>query len=276
MKVAVYGVSMGSNAGRDKPNLIGHALRAGFKRHSVECLPFEKFDGKVVADVALAYGWLGELTTHVFSKYKEAGKHFVFFDLGYWDRGAEGHYRLGINDWDTALQMRRGCPSDRFDKLRIPLRNDWDHTSKTIMIVGMSDKAAWTHGYKAGEWEQKTKAEVEKAAPGYSVYVRQKPNKLSRRMAPIEEALREAYFVVSHHSNVAVDALVAGVPFYAKKGVGSLLSNPDFSAATLASPSHPNKEDMMGLLYDIAYAQWTPGEMRAGACWDYIKGVLKI
>lgn len=274
MRVAVYGISAGSNAGRDKPNLIGHALRAGFKRQGVECLPLEKFTGEVVADVALAYGWLGELTTHVFSKYKEAGKHFVFFDLGYWERGAEGHYRLGIDDWDTALRMKRGCPADRFDSLRIPLRDDWDRKSKTIMVVGMSDKAAWTHGYKAGEWEQQTKAAVELAVPGYTVYVRQKPNKATRRMAPIEEALREAYFVVSHHSNVAVDCLVAGVPFYAKKGVGSLMSLPDFTADTIRNPTRPAREDMMGLLYDIAYAQWTPAEMRSGACWDYIKSIL--
>lgn len=277
MKVAVYGTT--NQWGRDKANLIGNAFRSGFKRQGIACITPERFDGNIVADVAVAYGWINELTTQVFSKYKAAGKHFVFIDLGYWDRGTEGHYRLGIDDWDTAKLMRRNCPSDRFDRLKVNVRNDWDHTSKIVMVVGMSDKAAWTHGYKAGEWELRTKQEVEKVFPGGSVYVRQKPNKQTLRTSkiePIDNALREAYFVVSHHSNVAVDCLVAGVPFYAKKGVGSLMSNPDFGKDTLLNPTHPNKDDMMQLLYDTAYAQWTPAEMRTGECWNYIKGVLKI
>jgi len=277
VKVAVYGINNGW--GRDKPNLLGNAFRTGFRRHGINCLTPEKFDGNVIADVAVAYGWINELTTHLFSKYKAAGKHFVFLDLGYWDRGTEGHYRLGIDDWDTAVRMRRNCPPDRFNRLKVNVRDEWDHTSNVIMIVGMSGKAAWTHGYKDGQWEQQTKDAVEKIFPQGSVYVRQKPNKQNLRttkIGTIDAALREAYFVVSHHSNVAVDCLVAGIPFYAKKGVGSLLSNPDFSEDTLLNPTHPTTEDKMQLLYDTAYAQWTPNEMRSGECWDYIKGVLTI
>lgn len=274
MKVAVYGVT--TRAGRDKPNLIGHALKHGFKKHGIECVLRERFKGDVEADVALAYGWINELSTKLFSTYKQAGKHFVFIDLGYWDRGPEGHYRVGIDDWDTAVHMRRDCPSDRFDSLGVVLRDDWDRKSKKIMVVGMSGKAAWTHGYSEGQWENETRKALIEQLPGYEVYVRQKPNKRTHRMPPIEEDLRESYFVVSHHSNVAVDALVAGVPYWAKKGVGALLTQHTFDPKLVIYPSFPYADIKIKLLHDIAYAQWTPTEMRSGDCWNYIKGVLAL
>ncbi len=273
MRVGIYGVHDKSSS--DKTNLIGVAMGKGAAAHGHEVHYHGRFDGKVHTDLCIAYGWINELTDQVFSKHTEAGVPFVFVDLGYWDRGAEGHYRVGINDWDTAKHMKRGMPSDRFDRLRVPVRNDWNPGASQILIVGMSGKAAWTHGYKEGEWEHNTKQFlIGNARPGFDFYVRQKPNKQNRRMAPIEEDLKESCFVVSHHSNVAVDALVAGIPYYAKKGVGSLLSPKELDPKLFDQPWFPEQQDKMNLLYDIAYAQWTPSEMRSGACLEYINGVL--
>ncbi len=278
MKVVIYGVH--DKGSRDKTNLIGTAMERGCRRLGLDTYMTGRFMGKIEGDIAIAYGWINELTDKVFSTYQSAGLPFVFVDLGYWDRGPEGHYRVGINDWDTAKHMKRGCPDDRFRALNVPLRDDWNRKSKKVMIVGMSGKAAWTHGYKEGEWENNTRLDLigndHFKKMGYEVYVRQKPNKQNRRMSPIEEDLRDCRFVVSHHSNVAVDALVAGVPYWAKKGVGSLLSPPEFDIPSISLPSFPDDERKMNLLHDIAYAQWTPAEMREGHCWNYIKEVLAI
>lgn len=275
MKVGVYGVH--DKSSMDKTNLIGTSMGKGLAKHGHEVHYHGRFKGDVHTDLCIAYGWINELTDKVFTKHQEKGIPFIFVDLGYWDRGPEGHYRVGINDWDTAKHMKRGMPSDRFDRLRVPLRDDWNPNANQIMIVGMSGKAAWTHGYSDGQWENDTKTFLQQnARPGFEFYVRQKPNKQTRRMAPIEEDLKESCFVVSHHSNVAVDALVAGVPFWAKKGVGSLLSPPTLDPALFDNPWFPERSDKMNLLYDIAYAQWTPAEMRSGACWEYIKGVLEL
>lgn len=278
LRVAVYGIDR--KGGSDKSTMVGAALRKGFLRHGVECHPRHRFDPKegVIADVALCYGWINELSDKLFSRYQEAGKHFVFFDLGYWDRGPEGHYRLGIDDWDTAKYMRRGCPSDRFNSLGVNLRNDWNKNSDIVMVVGMSGKAAWTHGYKEGEWESAARTRIlSESNNKYYVYVRMKPNRsTNKNIEPLDTALKEARFAVCHHSNVAVDCLVAGVPFYAKKGVGSLISPPDFNIVTIEKPYFPPEAEKMQLLYDVAYAQWKPEEMRNGHCWEYIRGVLGL
>lgn len=275
MRIGVYGVHDKSSS--DKTNLIGVAMATGAKRHGHEVHLHGRYNGKVHADLCICYGWINELTDKIFSQHQEAGVPFVFVDLGYWDRGIEGYYRIGINDWDTAKHMKRDCPSDRFNKLNVPLRDDWNPSASQVMIVGMSGKAAWTHGYKEGEWEHDTKQFlIGSARPGFTFYIRQKPNKQNRRIAPIEEDLKESRFVVSHHSNVAVDALVAGIPFWAKKGVGALISPPTLDSALFDTPWFPEPKDKMQLLYDIAYAQWTPGEMRSGACLDYIREVLSI
>lgn len=284
MKVAIYGLSEAGLKGArsDRGDRIGNCLADGFKSHGIEYSMHSKFEG-VCADVALSYGWIHELRDKLFTAYKEAGKHFVFVDLGYWNRGHKGAYRVSVDDWDSARNMLRGCPDDRFRNSNINFRNDWDSSSKNVVIVGMSEKAAWTHGYKFMEWESNTKQYLDNkySGMGYKFLIRQKPRgKGASKATPIEDVLKSSYFVISHHSNVGVDALIAGVPYTCRKGVAMHLApitNPDdfVEDVDLLHPQLPSYEEKYNLLSDIAYVQWTTEEMSKGMCWDYIEKVLE-
>lgn len=268
----------GLKGGRgERGDMIGQAMASGLKRHGIPYSMHASYNG-VVADLAIAYGWINELEDKVFSAYLEAGAHFVFIDLGYWNRGTRGSYRVSVDDWDSAVHMLRGCPDTRFKSSRITLRNDWNPNSNSVMIVGMSDKAAWTHGYKFNEWENATKTFLEQkySGCGFRFTIRQKPRgKEASRAVPIEEALKTTRFVVSHHSNVGVDCLIAGIPYACKKGVAKyLVPTFDLDAINLQHPYFPSPEEKLSLLNDIAYVQWTVPEMADGSCWEYIKEVL--
>lgn len=288
MKVAIYGMTKAGLRGGpgERGDMIGQAMAAGLKRHNVPHTMHARFDG-VVADVAIAYGWINELKDKVFSAYRDAGKRFVFIDLGYWNRGTRGAYRVSVDSWDSADNMLRNCPDGRFRESRITLRSDWNPESRDVMIVGMSDKAAWTHGYRFNEWENKAKAFLEDKylGKGFRFYIRQKPRgKEASRAVPIEQALKNTRFVISHHSNVAVDCLIAGIPYTCKKGVARFLSPTSHreygevytgvADADIINPHFPAYEDRISLLNDIAYVQWTVKEMIGGHCWDYLKEVM--
>jgi hypothetical protein len=175
--------------------------------------------------------------------------------------------------------MRRGCSDERLRALGVEAKDA--KAGQSIVIAGMSAKSAADHGFAPSQWETETIQLLQSLTRRPLVY-RPKPSwqgatpipgaTYSTERKPIEEVLADAHMLVSHHSNAAVDALAAGVPTYCLKGVGSLLSTA--SLAEIEAPRLPSKELRRQFLADVAYCQWTPDEMRSGACWDHMKGLL--
>lgn len=273
LKVAIYGVDGPNYRGR----VIGRAMHKGLQRFDLNVSVHGRFKGRVEADVAIAYGWIHELTDKVFSKHRDAGAQYVFFDLGFWDRGETGHHRIAINDWDSGVNNLTGCPSDRWDASGLKIHNRWNPQSRNVMIAGMSGKAAWTHGYKKDEWENKAKVYLTGGLPKYRVYVRPKPSSsVPKELTPkIDKVLPEQLFVLAHHSNVAVDCLRWGIPYYVVKGAGKRLSQKDFVPETILNPTLPDPKEVQQLLWDIGHWQYDIGEMKRGLVWDYIRRCLK-
>lgn len=270
MRPVVYAIG-----GTERTRHVAAALRAGFEQHGIDARVRTHFAG-VEGDIALAYGWNHE---PVFTAYRLAGRHYAYFDMGYWDRRPhankkDGFHRLAVDAWDTRDKMLRGCPDDRFRTTRPPTElSPWLSRGQPIIVAGMSAKAAGTHGFQPGQWEAKTEKRL-RAITDRPLIHRAKPVGERPPGEPIEALLDRAHMVVSHHSNTAVDAMIAGVPFFASKGVGAILSPPKLTAEFVASPPHIALLDRVALLSDIAYAQWRPSEMRTGIVWDYIKCIL--
>jgi hypothetical protein len=70
---------------------------------------------------------------------------------------------------------------------------------------------------------------------------------------------------VTLHSNVAVDALLAGIPVNVAEGVARDFSTP---LVHIETPRRP--DDREQLMADIAYCQWLPAEMASGAAWRHL------
>lgn len=271
MRIALYCCA---GSGR-RSRYIADAMRQGLMLHGIKHIRTHTRFDNVCADVAIAYGWVHK---HVFDAYQADGKSFAYFDLGYWNRRPsvkplDGHYRLAINAWDTAHVMRRDCPADRFKALGIET-NEPRLNGQEILIAGMSAKAAKVHGYDYGEWESQAKKEIERMKLKYPIRLRDKPNKKNKATETVTAALSRARILITRHSNAAVDALVAGVPFYAEHGVGALLSPTELTSGMIEQPSFSDEKVRNQLLYDIAYAQWSPPEMRTGDAWDHIRNLI--
>jgi len=73
--------------------------------------------------------------------------------------------------------------------------------------------------------------------------------------------------VVTHHSNIAIDALVNGVPAFCWSGAATCMSLQDL--AQIEKPLRPPAREQW--LANIAWCQWTVGEMASGAMWRQLK-----
>lgn len=257
---------------------IATAMREGFMRSGIESGIYTELKG-IQGDIAVGYGWNQRA---VFDAYKDAGKHFIYIDLGYWLRKTpelrlEGYHKLSVDHWCPGVKMRRGCPPDRFNALYVPVR-PWRSKGDHIVVAGMSAKSALDHGLAPEQWEQAMIARLSGPRP---IIYRPKPSwtdatqlsgaELSQNQ-PIEQILINAHALITHHSNAAIDSLTAGIPFYCEKGVGSPLSTVDLE--DIENPKFPDDKDRLQLLHDIAYTQFNVAEMRNGECWAQIKDLI--
>lgn len=273
MKVAVFG----RGGGDSREVQIARAMARGARHHGHEVIELDKIPSKLVGDVLISYGWIHELDDQLFSKYKRAGKHYVFVDLGYWGRSHSGFHRVSVDNWDSLHTLKEGMPQDRLNAAKMRLRHEWDPNSKHVMVAGMSSKAARSHGYRDQEWEKQTARTLNGLFPNHRVSIRQKPRKNNHveKLPRIIDALKSTYFAASHHSNVSVDCLWAGVPYWCVKGVGKPLSVPSLTSKALSKLKAPTDSERLQLLANIAYVQYDLDEMARGVCWDYIKDFIK-
>lgn len=208
------------------------------------------------------------------------GIPWVFLDMGYWRRD-ESFYKVSVNDrHPTSYFMKDKLPPDRFNALRLPIK-DWRKNGQgNILLAGMSGKAAWAWNMPSEQFEKDMVHAIRQHSQREIVY-RPKPSwPESRPIAgakfdrngSLAKALQQAYCVVSHHSNVAADALLEGIPTFTKRGVSAPMGPLDLSK--LESPYYP--EDRQQWAYNVAYCQWRLDEMASGACWSHLKEVKLI
>lgn len=228
------------------------------------------------ADVAVFYG----LSKPMLNDYSRPPHRAVFIDLGYWAReGQEGSHKITVNSrHPTAYFQRKAHEPSRFSRLGLRIA-PWRGSGRSIMVVGMSGKAANAQGFQPEEWERQTVAALRTITKRPIVY-RPKPNwkgstqiegaehqQGDQQGTDVAQKLRDVFCVVTHHSNVAVDALLMGVPVLSIEGIASVLSTK--SLEKVDTPLRPEGREQWA--YDAAYTQWTVSEMRTGSPWRHLK-----
>lgn len=230
--------------------------------------------------MAIFYGLAGGLR-NVLRDYREAGRKAIYIDLGYWGRRKrtrwDGYHKLVLNDrHPTAYFQRRKHAPDRFAQFGIRIQK-WrrEMPGAHILVAGMSAKAAAAEGLAPEQWERETIAALGELTSRPIIY-RPKPNWPDSRPIPgsiwggrndpLEAQLRNCHAVVAHHSNIAVDALMAGVPCICPGGVASVLSGHDLTQ--IESPPMPGGRKQWAA--DLAYTQWSKEEMESGAAFRYL------
>lgn len=237
------------------------------------------YRGRPDHDVAIFYG-LADRLRDVFEDYR-AKRRAIYIDLGYWGRRKrtrwDGYHKLVLNArHPTEYFQSRQHPADRFAQFKVPIK-PWraPRAGAPILVAGMSAKAAAAEGLAPEQWERATIAELVTLTDRPIIY-RPKPNWPDAKPirgsiwgggdVPLERALSACHAVVSHHSNVAVDALLAGIPCICPGGVASVLAGHDLTQ--IESPPMPEGREQWAA--DLAYTQWSMEEMHTGAAFRYL------
>lgn len=199
--------------------------------------------------------------------HKQDGGRLIGWDLGYWNREVPVSFsmRLTIDD-DHPHRWLRPEPVDRWESAKIKLREDADPKGP-VVLVGLGRKQRVMMELVGQQWEQRQLMLLRRRFPDREVVFRPKrPESLPRCrtvVGPIEQAIRGASLVVCHHSNVAVDACIAGIPVECTDGAALALyrDNPN-----------PTREERLAFLQSLAWWQWTP--LEGVEAWRYIMARL--
>jgi hypothetical protein len=190
----------------------------------------------------------------------------------------------GIHTSEEALLAAKDDGGRRLRTLGIsPARESHGVRNGRVLVAGMSAKAAWVFGLEPEEWERWACAAVRDA--GMTPVYRPKPSwtgssriedyEVSGPEEPIQDALKTVQAVVTHHSNVGVDCLVHGVPYWTSLGVAKRLSAPTIQ--DLKSWRTPRFEDRVRLLSQIAWQQFSSEELRTGFAFRHLlRGVVSL
>lgn len=219
------------------------------------------------ADLLMIYG-AGAAQRHVaMARHLRAGKHVVVWDLGYWDK-VQGGMRLAIDTLHpTHAQMSETAPESRRE---FTLREDGS-ADGPIMLIGMGRKSCPLYGLQPMVWERTKMRELRERFPGRKVLWRPKGrNPLPLLDAPmshgtdIETAIKGCAMIVCRHSNVAVDACIAGVSVECESGAARWLYK------STGSPTPDQRRDFLARL---SHWNYTPNEAEEG--WRFIERMLR-
>ena len=278
-------VAVWSLSGKHRSHVIAAALETGARRAGYRTLLRGDSSYKTcgtIGDVAAFYGYQ-KCFPQMMADYLAADKSVVFVDLGYWSRRRGGRYvgyhKVTINErHPNKYLMTRKRDFSRLTRLGIRAA-PWKPAGDFIIVAGMSDKSATSYGMKPEEWERWAVAELRKHTNRPIIY-RPKPSWFDAK--PIagsefkaakasSDATAETFIgchaVVTHHSNIAIDALVHGIPAFCWDGAAVCMSSQDL--AQIESPMRPDGREQW--LANLAWCQWSVEEMRNGIMWQYLK-----
>lgn len=216
----------------------------------------------------MMYGAGLESRRAALEQHRAAGGRVVTWDLGYWER-EEGGMRLAIDTLHPTEAQLAMAPAEG-TRHAVALREDAKEGGP-ILLVGLGSKSCALYGLRFMEWERVKARKLHQRFPDRRIFWRPKGKRAQHLLAgtqlrhgmPIEEALRGCSLVVCRHSNVSVDACIAGIPVECEDGA---------ARALYRGNRVPSREERAEFLRRLGWFNWHPHE--AAEAWRWIDKVV--
>ena len=275
-------VAVWSLSGKARSQSIATALGAGASTIGYKALiRMDSAYRGPVGDIAAFYGFQ-KCFPKMMADYRALNKTVIFVDLGYWGRRhggkINGFHKVSVNArHPNAYLMAKARASKRLEQSKVRVL-PWKTGGKSIIVAGMSDKSAESYGLKPTEWESWAIAELKKHTKRPIIY-RPKPSwRAARPIAGAEfqkptsgdadaSTFVDCHAVVTHHSNMAMDALINGVPAFCWDGAPTCMSLQDL--AQIETPLRPDNREQW--LANLAWCQFSVAEIQSGMMWRTMK-----
>lgn len=294
-KVIVYG----STGGRSKYSRIMHNFYRGVKlfRDDFRVIFDPSFIYKE-SDLAVIFGSCrqekDEKEYHMFKKeiLKFHNGRVIFVESCLLGRIAHpaknSHWRVGVDHFmlhEGKFGWRDDCPSDRFEELGLKVK-PWNDGGDYVLLGLQILNDASLLGLDYYEWTNNILEEILEKTDK-NIRIRLHPLTDEKRWPKhmdvrrffnedritisqgntLEEDLANAHCMVTYSSGSGIDAILAGVPHIAMHP-GSMVY--PISGHSIEDINDPPKPDRTNVLNNLAYSQWTPGEMQEGLTWEHL------
>lgn len=234
------------------------------------------------SDVAVVFGVYKKAVD--FSKYrgkvieeqKKLKKDTIVLETGYIKRGdgPENYYAAGFNGLNGRADFKNeNSPSDRFEKLGIELSPWTLNEHGKILLCGQVPWDASVQNINMADWildmahiiQQVTRREI--SFRPHPLAKLPSIRGLEYSTEPPEEAIRKSFAVVTYNSNTAVESVIEGVPAFSFDPGSMAYEVTSHDISDLRDPYMPDRTQWAN---NLAYAQWTPDEMRKGETWRHL------
>jgi len=191
---------------------------------------------------------------------KENSQYFFYIDHAYFSRGHGVNYRITRNGYEAG--RIRECPPDRLSVLGVETQ-PWNRDGSVILVCPPTEYFMNAHG--CHDWLETTLATL-KSHTDREIVVRTKPQP-GETVEPIEEAFRRSFALVTHSSNIAIEAAIAGVPvFVSETSAAAPVGQTDVSL--IETPVYPERTSW---LRHLAYNQYSMAELGDGTAWRMLR-----
>lgn len=243
---------------RNKFEMIMRNLAAGWK-DGAKCIHgAPPDDDNPVACYGQIWG-----TEKVLQRATARDRIYWHIDNGFWKPGRgqwQGYYRFTYRS--MTARFLPDSPRQRFERLGIRLK-PWTRWGNHILLALPGLEYGVGIGLDMPYWIKEIERELRNSTDR-PILIR---DRLSPR--PLMQDLRGAWAVVTHSSNVAVDAVCEGIPVF----VSPLSMAAPVGNLTLLDLEHPKKPERIEWCYSLACQQFTVAEMRSGTAYHHLKRV---
>ena len=181
--------------------------------------------------------------------------NYWYIDHGYFGRSTDpdlydGYYRITHNNfWHNGSGDHTW---DRFNSLKVELKN-WRKSGDHIVIVPPSKHMASVLNLQT--WLEETIFKIKK-------HTDRKILVSTKYKNPMSEVIKNAWCVVTDHSNSAIDAMAQGVP--------AIFTNPARKLGSIEDVENPPMD--REFFKNLAHNQWTLEEIKSGGAWENLNG----
>ncbi len=259
----------------------GQLMQAGFARHGISAEIVKSYPTEAV-DLLVCWGHRHQ---PLFDKQLKAGRRYLVMERGYiGDRFL--WTSLGFDGLNGRADFcNKLCDGARWPMLQKYQVNRSSFSGTYCLLVGQVPGDAALRGRDLKDWYTTMAAQLSfvfnlpvyfrrhpgAMEKGYQQYVTH--TELENPGTPIETSLDGAHVVCTYNSNVAVDAVLAGVPRVISFDEGSMAYEVTEHAITLqqSNPECREYPVFTNWCRSMSYTQWLPQEIADGTAWAHLK-----
>lgn len=276
-------------ADQPRERLLAEAVTEGVKRHGDTATAIPKNAELEDPNAADVHGMVGVKAAKLFHAALRSGAHALMFDKGYTRHVAPTGPRTW-EFWRVSLDahhpvrylMDQPYPGDRFagwGKLVNPWRTDGEHivfagsSEKYHSFMGLSDPTAYATKIIKQVSKMTGRPVVYRPKPSWKGAIPIEGARFSGPDEHIDGVVKNAWCLITHGSNAALDAIMLGVPaIVLGDGIAKPISSTDLADAV--GPRMVHHKTRAAWFHAVAYQQFTMAEIAAGEMWAHIRPKL--